>query len=152
MSKLPKKDTTLGILTKIFPEEKSKDLKKLLDLKFKDEKLFSIEAKNFLYEIISMIRDIGYPATYDYLKEAVSSSGTRRQILDNSPQYRKIAEKNFMEKVNNLRKKEKIEGIYTCGKCGSKETVTSQKQVRAADEPATDFNTCLKCGNKWTGN
>lgn len=42
--------------------------------------------------------------------------------------------------------------IYECEKCGSKKIDIIQKQLRSADEPATVFATCIRCGNKWTEN
>ena len=44
---------------------------------------------------------------------------------------------------------EAVKGLFKCTKCGSEETISSQKQTRSADEPMTIFITCLKCGKKW---
>ena len=43
------------------------------------------------------------------------------------------------------------EGISECS-CGSKRTITFQKQTRAADEGATTFSHCVECGKKWRHN
>ena len=43
----------------------------------------------------------------------------------------------------------KAEGMYTCGRCGSKKIKNSEAQTRSADEPMTQFFTCLDCGNRW---
>jgi len=40
------------------------------------------------------------------------------------------------------------EGILTCPKCKSKKTSYYQLQTRSADEPATNFCSCL-CGHRW---
>lgn len=45
---------------------------------------------------------------------------------------------------------EVVEGIAECGKCGSKKTWSSQKQLRGCDEPMTTFTRCVICGNEWT--
>jgi len=42
-----------------------------------------------------------------------------------------------------------VEGVYQCGKCGSKKVVTRSAQLRSADEPMTILNRCYACGNKW---
>ena len=47
--------------------------------------------------------------------------------------------------VNN----EPTEGMFKCGKCQSKRTMTEQKQTRGADEPMTTFVKCVNCGNSW---
>lgn len=40
-------------------------------------------------------------------------------------------------------------GFFTCKKCHSKNTTYFQMQTRGADEPMTNFVTCLDCKNKW---
>ena len=40
-------------------------------------------------------------------------------------------------------------GFFTCKKCHSKNTTYFQMQTRGADEPMTNFITCLDCKNKW---
>jgi transcription elongation factor S-II len=41
------------------------------------------------------------------------------------------------------------EGAHTCGRCKSRKTVYTAKQIRSADEPMTVFVTCLQCGKNW---
>ena len=43
----------------------------------------------------------------------------------------------------------KVVGMYTCGRCGSQKIKNSEAQTRSADEPMTQFFTCLDCGNRW---
>ncbi len=40
-------------------------------------------------------------------------------------------------------------GMFQCGKCKSWKTTYYQLQTRSADEPATNFHTCLECGKRW---
>ena len=40
-------------------------------------------------------------------------------------------------------------GFFTCRKCQSKNTTYFQMQTRGADEPMTNFITCLDCKNQW---
>ena len=39
--------------------------------------------------------------------------------------------------------------LFTCGRCGSHKTTSTQKQTRSADEPMTVFVFCENCGNRW---
>mmetsp|Transcript_7723 Transcript_7723/g.14569 ORF Transcript_7723/g.14569 Transcript_7723/m.14569 type:complete len:356 (-) Transcript_7723:81-1148(-) len=39
--------------------------------------------------------------------------------------------------------------LFTCGRCKSIKTTSTQKQTRSADEPMTVFVLCLSCGNRW---
>ena len=41
------------------------------------------------------------------------------------------------------------EGALEC-RCGSRRVFSFTKQIRSADEPATTFAQCVKCGSKWT--
>lgn len=41
------------------------------------------------------------------------------------------------------------DGAFTCGRCKSKKTTYYQLQTRSADEPLTNFISCLKCGKRW---
>jgi len=39
--------------------------------------------------------------------------------------------------------------LFTCGRCKSIKTTSTQKQTRSADEPMTVFVFCINCGNRW---
>lgn len=41
------------------------------------------------------------------------------------------------------------EGIFQCRKCKKRHTTYFSVQTRSADEPMTNFITCLSCGNRW---
>lgn len=41
------------------------------------------------------------------------------------------------------------DGLFTCPKCDSKKTEFYSLQTRSADEPMTNYVTCLDCGHKW---
>lgn len=43
------------------------------------------------------------------------------------------------------------EGVLEC-KCGSKRTISFQKQTRSADEGSTTFAKCVECGTQWRFN
>ena len=40
-------------------------------------------------------------------------------------------------------------GMFSCGKCKSECTTYFSLQTRSADEPMTNYITCMKCGHKW---
>lgn len=44
------------------------------------------------------------------------------------------------------------EGVLQCRRCGSKRTISFQRQIRSADEGATTFAECVQCGAKWKNN
>jgi DNA-directed RNA polymerase subunit M/transcription elongation factor TFIIS len=41
------------------------------------------------------------------------------------------------------------DGIFKCSKCHQRKTTYYSRQLRSADEPMTNFITCLNCGHKW---
>ncbi len=46
-------------------------------------------------------------------------------------------------------KPEAMTNLFKCRACGSRETSYYEVQTRSADEPMTQFITCLKCNNRW---
>lgn len=40
-------------------------------------------------------------------------------------------------------------GMYQCKKCGKSKTTVFSLQTRGADEPMTNFITCMNCKNRW---
>jgi DNA-directed RNA polymerase subunit M/transcription elongation factor TFIIS len=76
-------------------------------------------------------------------------------IKNNKINPKKIAYMRKSELVpilDNDKNKLKIKGsdIFECKKCKKRNVLIDEKQTRAADEPATQFITCLECGNTWT--
>jgi DNA-directed RNA polymerase subunit M/transcription elongation factor TFIIS len=44
----------------------------------------------------------------------------------------------------------KSSSAFKCAKCKKSKCTVTQKQIRAGDEPATTFVTCLECGYKFS--
>jgi transcription elongation factor S-II len=56
------------------------------------------------------------------------------------------------DKINNqcgIKGDLKNASLFTCGRCKSTKTTSTQKQTRSADEPMTVFVLCLNCGKRW---
>ena len=53
------------------------------------------------------------------------------------------------DKIKYELKPEAMTNLYKCRKCGCKETSYYEVQTRSADEPMTQFITCLNCNNRW---
>lgn len=53
------------------------------------------------------------------------------------------------DKIKYELKPEAMTNLYKCRKCGSQETSYYELQTRSADEPMTQFITCIKCNNRW---
>ena len=56
---------------------------------------------------------------------------------------------NQKEKIKYELKPEAMTDTFKCNKCGSRETSYYEVQTRSADEPMTQFITCLNCNARW---
>ena len=80
---------------------------------------------------------------------------TEEREVDNSEIEKKIQEKTkALEKKMIIVKNEDKVSIHLkvlaeCSKCKNTEAEAYQVQTRSADEPATSFFTCTKCGFTW---
>ena len=68
----------------------------------------------------------------------------------NPEKYDRIIKKKFVEqdKINN----QATSNVYECKKCKNRKCSITQRQTRAADEPATTFVKCIECGYEWAFN
>lgn len=57
--------------------------------------------------------------------------------------------KSKRDKIKYELKPEAMTNLFKCRKCQSRETSYYEVQTRSADEPMTQFITCLKCHNRW---
>lgn len=65
----------------------------------------------------------------------------RREQLEEEERLKKEFHKKKMEKFK--------KGMLTCGKCKESMVEFYLKQTRSADEPMTQFCTCINCGHRW---
>ena len=93
--------------------------------------------KQFSDKIVSGIIDVKEISTlskYDIYPEVWS------ELLS------KLAEK---DKLKYSLKPEAMTDMFKCRKCGSRSCSYYEFQTRSADEPMTQFITCLDCNNNW---
>tara|TARA_Y100001958_G_scaffold160033_1_gene165412 strand:- start:258 stop:782 length:525 start_codon:yes stop_codon:yes gene_type:complete len=96
-----------------------------------------IKNENFLKRILSNDIDI---KTISYL-----------EIYDIYPENWKylIELRTKQDKLKYEIKPEAMTTLFKCRKCGSRSTSYYEVQTRAADEPMTQFITCLDCNTRW---
>lgn len=100
-----------------------------------------------LIELAGVIRKMGEEDTIKLLEQ--NQSLPMEQILRKSDAYIKQRRRIFANNTYTLRIKKKISSIVKCPKCRSDEVETKTKQMRSADEPSTDINTCRTCNYKF---
>jgi DNA-directed RNA polymerase subunit M/transcription elongation factor TFIIS len=96
-----------------------------------DEIIQSLDKSDYLGEMITtghiLPEELGYMKPHELRPE----------------RYKAIIEKKAYE---HNQKKNRGTNIFSCKKCKQSNCEVTQKQTRAADEPATTFVKCLECG------
>jgi DNA-directed RNA polymerase subunit M/transcription elongation factor TFIIS len=72
---------------------------------------------------------------------------TELNLLLANKQYVDIVKK---RELNMMLSEKKGSTAFECKKCKKSKCSITEKQVRSADEPATQFITCLECGHVFT--
>jgi len=68
----------------------------------------------------------------------------------NPEKYNKIIKKKALEEYK--KSNQATSNVFECRKCKNKKCQVTQRQTRAADEPATTFVTCMECGYEFSFN
>jgi transcription elongation factor S-II len=104
-------------------------------------------------EILKLIKD----TENDYFFNAIKNKKIDLQQIAflkpdelNPEKYDRIIKKKQLEeyKKNN----QATSNVFQCKKCKNKKCQVTQRQTRAADEPATTFVTCMECGYEFSFN
>lgn len=106
-------------------------------------------------EIVKSWTDSLFVHTYKFKANEILQNITSNQDLINKIEKKQILAKNvaFQAKedslVNQEEESEITDGLFQCRNCGSKKTTYYSLQTRSADEPMTNFITCVVCKNRW---
>lgn len=134
-------------------------------------------AKSIEHSIYHFSKDYAETNETPFLEEQIYSSkseellkviGSNLQFIINSIKTKKIDPnmigtmkisdldmKQYSDIINKKAMDDKLmnpvgTNIFECKKCKKRNTVVVEKQVKSGDEPATQFITCLECGNVFT--
>ena len=108
------------------------------------------------YEFINLVSKIEYEKL-GMLMVSISKKD-RKKILNDirscKVSWESCVYKDIQNDIkNNIEMESKpievAEGVFKCYKCGDNKTTSVAFQLRSADEPMTNFVTCVTCGNKW---
>jgi len=117
--------------------------------------LLSVNDRDGLYSIVTMIKQMDFEQAMTYIDELLRSRSFDSiahaidSIVYDSELLAKVRSKTIADLENFRRKKSTAKGLYTCRACGSKETISVEKQLRSADEPMTLIISCVVCGKTW---
>ena len=118
--------------------------------------LFENMYNSKIMSIFSNIKKDSYIKNETFL-ERIKSGDIQCSKIGNLSVY-DVFPDNWKELLNIKSKRDKIKyelkpeamtNLFKCRKCGSRETSYYEVQTRSADEPMTQFITCLKCDNRW---
>lgn len=129
----------------------AEQLKDLYKLKYQNgEHMFPEGVKNndILYETMHRITQVGYDEVYNFLnlkiwKDEVELYFNFKEFEAAEFKFNKFIEQQFI-----IRKVES--GIFVCGTCKNKNTISFSVQLRARDEGETTFVRCLPCEKQWS--
>lgn len=80
-------------------------------------------------------------------KKIASMRQNEINLLLSSKQFVDVIKK---RELNMMLSEKKGSNAFECKKCKKRKCSITEKQVRSADEPATQFITCLECGHVFT--
>ncbi len=111
--------------------------------------------KSFVYQIMGQIYSYGFD---DVFASLIDTSTPNTPIYDKeinvwlaSPGLSNAQTQSMIILDIRKSKLDVGEGIYTCGKCSSTETIYFQTQTRSADEPMTTTVQCINCNHEFSG-
>jgi DNA-directed RNA polymerase subunit M/transcription elongation factor TFIIS len=146
-------EKSLSSIFKEYSNLKDNEIQKLLNIKRPNGlpvlRLEDEDNNNdlgFIFETIGIINSYDFETALDFVKSN-NDNVKEKSILDTFI-FESYAKK-FKEDTVKLRTKIKINsaGIFTCTKCGSKETSYTSKQLRSGDEAETFIIACNSCGH-----
>ena len=100
-----------------------------------------------IYESIASLTENSPRASTESIKSLITNIFNDRFEWDN-PIYTQYRDKVAEEDQFLMNPFEIEEGVLEC-KCGSKRTISFQRQTRSADEGSTTFAQCVECGTRW---
>ncbi len=110
------------------------------------------ENRSYLFSLVGDLNKYGFEPIYNDLLGGRDGKGdpfTERKeyYYSISPSMGEARHKARIDSEIYRDKVETSEGAFTCGKCGSRETIAVERQTRSADEPMTVTGVCVHCEN-----
>ena len=127
--------------------------RELSSLKFRDgEYRLTLEDRNFVYEIVWLLKEVGYEKAYNFLsadwEKVLGSHNIRKRMLFENPLLDRARDK-FILDMDIFKTQVQVEAGEKCRKCGSEETISVTQFLKRLDEPPIISHVCMFCGNKW---
>ena len=114
-----------------------------------ENELFRWRYKQRLMSVIFNLKQ--NPELVKKIKPKDLETMTSAQLWPEGPygqMEKKLHERDISIQMAKAKHDEEYEGVLVCPKCKSRKTSYYQMQTRSADEPLTNFCSCL-CGHRW---
>ena len=113
----------------------------------------------YIFKIIGLYNNLNkdsYVQNKSFIDRIKSKEITPQNIMKlhlydiNPDSWKELINKKIKsDKIKNDLKPNAMTNLYKCGRCKSRECSYYEVQTRSADEPMTQFITCLNCNNRW---
>ena len=98
-----------------------------------------------------------YKSLASYVYEYIQNNDLRAKVIDGDIQAQDVGSLTpqtihpelWIREEINIEADEVADGVFKCNACGSRKTTYYSLQTRSADEPMTNFITCILCKNRW---
>jgi len=144
-----KEEKNITMILKEYGNISAEQTRELLNVEYKGDSLLSLKRDpDFVYEIIGLLREVGFAKVLTFLKFVKTLPEINaKAILKNDifAKERETYESDIFRLIDKVKVKE---SGMPCGHCGSKQTITQDKQLRAGDEAADYFIVCISCNHK----
>ncbi len=129
----------------------------LSNIRFKTRQtpVLTLKDRPFVYEITNMLNKLDYDIVYNFLDtdwEKVFGPviNIRHKILFENPLLSQAKQKQQLDMEIYRSKVDVSIGAVDCKRCRSSETISVERQIRAADEPVSIKIFCTSCSYRWT--
>ena len=145
--------TIASVLKNVSKEITAKEAQNLADLKFHNgESKLSMKHSYFTYEILWLLKEVGYEKTYNFLsadwEKVLGEENIRKKMLFENPLMTPAKDK-FILDMHIYKEQISVEAGEKCKRCGSVETISIAIQSRAADEAVNIKLYCVSCKLRW---
>lgn len=144
-----KEEKNISMILREYGNVSSDEVKELLNVEYKGDSLLSMKRDpDLVFEVIGLLREVGYKKTLNFLKFVKTLPEVNAKVILKNDLFEKERE-TYEGDIFRLIDKVKVkESGMPCGHCGSKQTITQDKQLRAGDEAADYFIVCISCNHK----
>ena len=136
------RNNTLSKISMIFENKVSENIEKSIynySIRYANSHNIPPSWESYKFEKVYKVKSF-------YILNLCQTDKIREQINNKTIKGKDLA---TFQDCETFKEEEVEDGIFQCKKCGSQKTTFYSLQTRSADEPMTNFITCVECKNRW---